>query len=144
MSHHPYSADTRTAVLATYRERGLAAAAREHGVGARTVTRWATAAGADCTAATKKGLAAAHAANELTAERLKADTLAAAVRLVGMLAADTPRPAGDLRALAVAAGILIDKVQLLTGAATERHEVRGLTLSAIDAEIARLEAQYRQ
>lgn len=127
-----YSTEKREAVLATYQERGQAAAAREHGVAQRTVWRWARAAGIVIDDNLKKATAAACLSNEQRREQVAERMADVAEQLVARVSDHlTTLPAGDVRALMTAAGIAIDKFVALTrrdpGKATDAQGVDAVT-----------------
>lgn len=76
---------------------------------------------------------------ERRAEEADAAGITAAVARQQIVTALRSNDPAMTKAAAVAYGVLIDKAQLLAGEATSRHE--HVTTDAVDAEIARLEAE---
>jgi transposase-like protein len=134
----PYSDEFKAEVLETYRTDGPSEAARRHGVHKTTLLRWARAAGVVTVSGTKKATEAACEALEAVRARLRTKLALRADEMldrlnepmtvyVGSGANPTPveiaRPnASTCRDFATTAAILIDKLQLLSGEATERVE----------------------
>jgi len=158
MNAPTYSDDLKAAVLAVYRADGPAAAVRAYGPRPceRTICRWAKQRGVVCVATTKKATEAANALRAVKRAELSVKLLDRATEMLDRMGEtmktwvgtgakpvevelDRP-PASVCRDLATTVGILIDKLRLEAGQATDRVEV--LALSEIDAEIARLEAQF--
>lgn len=129
----------------------------QYGVTGRTIQRWAQTAGTplgelshDTAKDARKVQAEHHAAKR---EQLRVALLDKSLDLLNRM--DEPvhdfrgkdaapvtfdrAPAGDVRNLAVAVGILVDKLRLESGEATSRGE--HLSGDLIDAEIKRLESQ---
>ena len=134
-----YSWDFKAEVLAMYEVDGPAAAARLYKVSRDCVQRWARAAGLSTSAETKRATAAAL--DSLKARRLRIrDKLAERAEemldrmgerltiYVGSGATPVPvevdKPSASVcRDLATTAAILVDKLRLEAGEATERSEV---------------------
>ena len=134
-----YSWDFKAEVLAVYEVDGPAAAARLYGVARNTVQTWARAAGISTSNETKRATEAALAS--LNARRLRIrDKLAERAEemldrmgesmtiYVGSGATPIPieveRPSASVcKDLATTAAILVDKLRLEAGEATERSEV---------------------
>lgn len=158
MAADDYTASQREEALALYEEHGPAEASRRTGIPKGTISSWASRAGR----ATKAlaNTAAANEARTLMLERrrqdLAADLLDDAHRLRAQLWAEAEahyfdrdgafhrakidKPTfADQRVIVDAVGKAVDKVQLLTGQATERTE--SFALDAVDREIARLTAE---
>lgn len=140
-----YSAKKRAAVLATYREKGPAAAARQHGVSAHTATRWAREAGVVLSHELKKSTEAACLSNEQRRERMAVEFGDVALQILKRVSDDKRILAGDVRALLTAAAIAADKHVMLTGAGrepsptdTDRKRVEDEITSAIVAEAERI------
>lgn len=156
MSH--YSEAFKAKVLATYKTEGPSEAARRHGVAKRSVQNWAKAAGACTEAATKSSTEAACNALASRRARLKEklalraeemidrmgdeyETVMVVAGKIGKATLSKP-PARECQALATAAGILIDKLRIEGGEATERTET--ITIDKLDAEIERLERELAE
>lgn len=122
-----YSEDVKAAALATYAEHGKAAAAREHGIGTTTITRWAREAGISLGPEMKKRTAAACASNEARQAEAAVGFGTLIVELIERVRADEKMPAQEVRALVTAAAIATDKFVALTGgrADTRRLELTG-------------------
>lgn len=139
MPKRRYTPDERTAALALYAEHGPTAVQDTLGIPKGTVTGWAKAAGIgtvrnERTAAATEAMALDAAARRARlAERL----LTVAERAVDIEL--TKLAKADLRDLVGARTRAIHDHQLLAGEATARHE--HVTVDAVDAEIARLEAE---
>lgn len=158
------SPDTRAEALAVYQQDGAAAAARHAGVSRATIYNWANAAGIDVkdpkrtAAATASRLAdvaerKTQLASDLLddAQALRAQLFAPCVERKAMsvsdgkdsgshveiidIERDKPTFSEQVRVL-TATAIAVDKVQLLTGEATERIE--SVSKSEIDRSIERL------
>jgi transposase-like protein len=137
MAKRSYTPEQRTQALELYRTDGPTAVQAQLGIPKATVTDWAQSSGVR-TVRNEKTAAAVEAKRvkwedrrlELAHEmgRVAAKALKRAER---ELADGTGR---DAQAYATTMAILIDKAQLLTGAATSRHE----HTSSVDAEIERL------
>lgn len=122
-----------TAVQALIDTGNLHAAGRTCGAAPNTVKRWATEAGHDPVALVAHAAAKTRAANEATRrkwEQLRTEMADRsgdlAARVLDLVAESIdelkPETAADVKHLATAAGILIDKAQLLAGLATSRTE----------------------
>jgi len=157
MNARKYSDDFRAEVLAMYEVDGPAATARLYGMSVHTLKSWATRLGLHSGSQTKKATEAACAKNEARRTELRGLLLEYAVKLMKRM--DAPHidfksagalgpvqvtfpvaPAAACQNYATSVGILLDKYRLEAGQVTDRVEV--LALSEIDAEIARLEAQF--
>lgn len=148
-----YSTQVRNAALATYAERGLAAAAREHGIPARTITRWARADGVDLADTLKSSTENARAMNSLTRSETAARWCDVGAELLDRVKRNlTTMPAGDVKNLVTAAAICADKVIALTAGLpaddsgplteAERREVEDELTAAIVAEAERIVQEW--
>lgn len=167
MPRRSYTPDQRTAALELYAEAGPSAVEATLGIPKGTVTGWAKAAGIRTRAIENlsAGLAASHATFEQRRHdlahgllndiaRLRAELFAPCVERKAMVVSDgaelgshaeivdiersQPTFAEQTRIM-TAIGIAVDKTQLLSGAATERHE--HVQVDDIDAEVRRLTAE---
>lgn len=142
MATATYSAEERQAALELYLEHGAAEASRRTGIAANTISQWARRAGVTMTRANRTA-AATEAAKLAWAERRA--TMVDDMGQVATMALERARAevaGGDLKGAKDAAltmAILVDKAQLLSGAATGRHE--HVTVDSIDAEVKRLADQ---
>jgi transposase-like protein len=140
MGKRSYTPEQRTQALELYRTDGPTTVEEQLGIPKQTVDNWAKRAGVRTVR------------NEKTAEAVEAARLTWEQRRLGLahesgsvaqLALAKAREnladgrARDAQAAATTYAILVDKAQLLTGAATSRHE----TVSNVDAEIERLSAE---
>ena len=128
-----YTNAFRAKVMETYEAEGLAAAAREHGVPRGTVSWWAKKAGltGHQSEIARDGLAArlerikeklGRRAEEML-DRMDEPMVSWTGSGKNAVRIELPRPpAGVCREFATTAAILIDKLQLLRGEPTERHE----------------------
>lgn len=146
MAKQKYSDEFKQAVLETYQSEGPAAAARRHGVSKRSVQSWAKRAGVCTEAATKSATEAACVSLETRRSRIREllgqraqemlDRMGEPMQMwVGSgakpIQVELERPpAGVCKDLATTAAILIDKLQLMTGEATERVEHNDLAKDA--------------
>lgn len=117
-----YSDEFKAAVLSTYKTEGQAAAVREHGIAGSTVARWARAAGITTDSATKSATEEAGRALERKRAILRQELIDRAVLVVRRI--DDGTEARECQALATTVGILIDKLRLEAGEATQRSEVK--------------------
>jgi hypothetical protein len=149
MSRRAYTDDQKTAALELYREHGPTHASKVLGIPKGTITKWGRAAGIE-TVSSKKTAAATEAAKvsmearrQALAEGLMDDAEKLRSQLFGpcvekkvvlegdgkgyshpeIVTIDHDEPSfGDKQRILTSIGIAVDKVQLLTGQATERHE----------------------
>lgn len=150
-----YTEEQKREALKLYAEHGPAEAGRQTGIPRATISQWAKRSGVTVTRAKnvrEATKAAADKAAELR-EKLKLDCRNRAVDLVGRMAEvetlfvgkDGERVQVDrataiaCKDLAVAAGVLIDKAELLDGRATSRQETRNV--DQMDSEIEKLLGQ---
>lgn len=128
-----YTDTERSDAVALYVEHGLAEAHRRTDVPKPTLRSWATKAGLDISELSARTAHKTAAASEATRRRWETlrTTMAdrsgdLAARVLDLVAEHldqlTPETAADVKNLATAAGILIDKAQLLDGHATSRTE----------------------
>jgi len=128
-----YTEQQRNDAVALYVQHGLAEAHRRTGVPRGTLRDWAKKDGLDTAQLSAHASDKTRAANDATRRRW--ETLRAtmadrsgdlAARILDLVADHledmTPETAADVKHLATAAGILIDKAQLLDGHATSRTE----------------------
>jgi transposase-like protein len=138
MGKRSYTPEQRTQALELYRTDGPRAAAATTGIPPGTISAWATRAGlqTDCV----ENAAVRVQAAQLKWEERRLDLangigeLAAVARDRALEEARNGKPR-DAQALATTMAIAVDKAQLLTGAATSRHE----HVDSIDAAVERLE-----
>lgn len=135
----PYPPALRTAVLADVPEIGVSAAAKKHGIGKGTVSKWAKETGVE-TVPTEQ-VANAVQTHALRAEALRADVTA---RLWEIADKASRRElellrSADLRSVVGARTRAIHDAELLGGRATGRTE----TVEPIDLELARLAAEIK-
>lgn len=150
-----YTDQEKTEALDIWAADGTAEAERQTGISARTITRWANAAGLMSQDRTEKTSDARAAAAERVAlewadyrsrEAVSAGALAARAREVIRHALEDDLPNGrNIQSLVTAYGILIDKAEKLSGQASERIEV--WSESEVDRELrdamSALEAKVR-
>lgn len=153
-----YSDEYRKMILAEYMEQGARPTARKHGLPLSTLRSWAAAAGLHTRAASSERTARANAVLRARRAEVRVELLSDALRLlrrlrepyvqtmmvdgkIGKVTLDEP-PARESQALATAAAILFDKLRLEEGKPTEVSQT--ITMSQLDAEIARLEAELAQ
>jgi hypothetical protein len=140
MGKRSYTPEQRTQALELYRTDGPRAAAATTGIPLGTITSWAKNAGIR-TRAIENAAACVQATSLKWEERRigLAHEMGRVAELAISRAVDEldHGKARDAQAFATTAAILVDKAQLLTGAATSRHE----TVSNVDAEIERLSAE---
>lgn len=162
-----YTDAQRTEALDLYLEHGPAEASRRTGIPAATIRSWASR--NDLTETRNATVGAAVAARKLSFEerrtalahgllddiaRLRAELFSDCTERKALVVSDgkdagshveivdidRTRPTfAEQARIMTAIGIAVDKTQLLSGAATERHE--HVQVDAVDAEIARLEAE---
>lgn len=137
-----YTHEQRADALALYATNGPTCVQRELGIPKGTVTQWAKKAGVE-TVRNEQTAAATEAARvdweqrRMTLAHEIGEAASEALTLTRLsLAAAACR---DAQASATTMAILVDKAQLLTGAATGRTEV--VTVDQIDREIERLTAE---
>lgn len=166
MARTSYTAEQRAEALALYAEHGLAEAARRTGIKAGTIGSWAHRSGTPSVASEKTAAAVERASLDMAARRLrlaealmgdierlrrslwqpcterKALVVSGGMRepgVVEIVDIDRDQPSfGEQKTIMTALAIAVDKVQLLTGEATERHEHRHS--DALDEELQRLAA----
>ena len=136
-----YTDQQKADAIETYRTHGPGEAARQLGCAPITVTRWAQRAGVVTEAAQNMDAAntVLAAQNALKRAKLSANLLEKALKLLDVVDDDMLLQKSNTSQVATALGILIDKLRLEEGSATERVET--LEISLIDREIARLEAE---
>jgi transposase-like protein len=146
----PLAPEKRTAVLEDVPSLGVTGAARKHGVGKATVSKWANAAGVETVPneQTAKATEAARLKREWLRELINTELLEKARDMLARMDQEhidfrgkdadqvtwPKAPASACQSYATATAILIDKSQLLSGGATSRTE----HVEPIDAELARL------
>jgi transposase-like protein len=147
-----YTPEFKARVLETYVKDGPAVAAREFEMPLRTVKYWAHQQGVCTEAASKETTVAANEALRLRRAGLREKMLQRADQMLERMGEkyrtvakdgtvveyDAP-PASVCKDLALTLAILVDKLRLEEGEATERTET--LTIDVLDREIARLEAE---
>lgn len=109
-----YSAEKREAVLATYQEKGKAAAVREHHIAPSTVTKWASDAGIRLGPEMKRRTEAACQTNEERRERMAVEFANVALLLLERVTKQNGIVAADVRSLLTAAAIAADKHVMLS------------------------------
>jgi len=128
-----YSTEEKALALALYLEHGPAEAGRLTGIPSATIRKWAQRDGVTVT----RGLnarAGVEAARLSWAERRAELTIRSGeVAMMILERIDGTRSAKNARLLAAAYGTIVDKAQLLDGAATVRTETRSLTAMVDDA-----------
>lgn len=133
--------ELREAAIETARQQGVTAAAKAHGVGKGTISRWCSEQGV-ATVPNEQTAAMVEAARlkrEAARETLKGKLLDKALDMLGRMDEEhkdyrgkdadavywDKAPASACQQFATAAAILIDKSQLLDGQATHRHDLTG-------------------
>lgn len=144
-----YSQNAKDTALAIYMDEGASVAAKETGISADTIRRWASRAGVseDRAKSTQKATEQAAQDAALKREQIKVDCRNRAVDLIQRMSEEHTMFVGKdgrrvqidradasaCREYAVAVGILIDKAELLDGRATSREEHRNV--DQLDREI---------
>lgn len=147
-----YTPEEKERALKLFADQGAAAAARETDIPRTTISRWASTSGVMSDRAEKTRVATEAAAVHAAAKReaLKSASRERALDLIERMAhahiefvgKDGRREeidkatAGACKDYAIAAGVLIDKAELLDGRATSRNEIRNI--DQLDGEIERL------
>jgi hypothetical protein len=156
MGRRAYTPEQRTQALELYRTDGPTKASEATGIPKGTIAAWAHDEGVqtDCLAKTANATRAAalrweerrtelaHRMGEIASKALERvdhaiegqDPFGGDLYVPGAFGQPTLIHPSDAKALATTCAILVDKAQLLTGAATSRHE----HTSGLDAEIERL------
>jgi hypothetical protein len=135
MGKRSYTPEQRTQALELYRTDGPRAAAATTGIPLGTITSWAKNAGIRTRAI--ENAAACVQATSLKWEERRIGLAHEMGRVAELAISRAVDELDHAQAFATTAAILVDKAQLLTGAATSRHE----TVSNVDAEIERLSAE---
>ncbi len=162
----PYSDADKQRALKIFEKSGATAAAKVIGCDKATITRWAKAAGitSNVIPITQAATATARAANAVRVQKAWGDYREAEAFGVGVAASQLRRralaateytigdtegkqsvvkvalPARDVKDLAIAYGIFIDKAELLSGRATARIE--SWAESEVDAELRRIVKEF--
>jgi transposase-like protein len=138
-----YTEAERAEILEYYRTHGGRPTARHFGISTSTLYGWRRKAGVETEVAGKEATEAALATVKLKRKQLQAKMLDRAGELLDAMVLEecaTGRSPKELWQLATSFKVLLESLRLEGGEATERTEV--ITPDAVEAEIARLEAQF--
>lgn len=136
-----WTAAQRTAALTDLQHGAtLATVHQDHGIPKQTLSDWARKAGLDLAGRSEAKTAAATKAASAKWAEIRAETANASGRLADTIidvigqnpGALVPNTARDVKDLATAAAILIDKAQVLGGDASDRVEHLGLQAAVLD------------
>lgn len=152
-----YPPELRDAAIRTAAQEGVTAAAKAHGVGKATISRWCSEAGIGTVPNEQTQAATDAAALKRAAlrEQIGTELLVKALDMLTRMDEEhkdyrgkdadevfwDKAPSGACQQYATAAAILIDKSQLLSGEATSRGE--HVQIDPTDAELRRLAAELK-
>jgi transposase-like protein len=134
-----YTEKFKSEVVEHYRAHGAHKTVEVYKVARSAVYRWAKEAGIDATQDGKARTETATLANAAKRAELRVKMLALALELLAKVR-NAGNSSADSKNYMWCLAVAIDKVRLDAGEATEIHE--DITLSDVDAKIARLERQF--